>query len=113
MDAPKNKKNKLSKKLPPTSTFDAKRYEHYLDGCDLTDDQKQKFLETLWNIMVCFVNMGFGLEPTQTACGQLIKSLDNPTPKAPNPVKSHHTSLHRNFKDQAVSERSAKEGVPV
>lgn len=79
--------NKDKKEKPPSSgdfiegiapdsdqsmalTIDYALYERYLDDCDLTDKQKREFLDNLWNFIVCFVDLGFGVHPLQQACGQ-------------------------------------------
>jgi len=49
----------------PGLTIDWDLYREYLKDCDLTDDQKREFIETLWNIMVAFVDLGFGIHPVQ------------------------------------------------
>lgn len=46
-------------------TLDHALYERYLDESDLTEDQKQEFLQTLWNIIVSFVDLGFEVHPVQ------------------------------------------------
>ena len=56
---------------PPTLAIDWERYGRYLDDSDLTDDQKREFLQTLWEIVVSFVDMGFDLNPTQSVCGEV------------------------------------------
>ncbi len=53
---------------PPTLTIDCERYDQYLDDSDLTDAEKRQFLETLWSIIVSFVDLGFGVHPVQQAC---------------------------------------------
>lgn len=63
-------------KVKPALTIDYALYEKHLDECDLTDEQKQEFLETLWSVIVGFVDLGFGVHPLQQAapnvCGQEI-----------------------------------------
>ena len=51
----------------PEVLIDYSRYEAYLDSVDLSDDQKQEFLGTLWNIIAAFVDLGFGVHPLQQA----------------------------------------------
>ncbi len=66
-----------------TLTFDADYYQGFLDDADIPNDQKREFLETLWNIMVQFVDMGFGIEATQLAtdCQTLEASPQESTRK--------------------------------
>ncbi len=54
----------------PSLSIDWEVYASYLDENDLTDDQKREFIETLWNIVVAFVDLGFGIHPVQQACEQ-------------------------------------------
>lgn len=56
---------------PPKLTIDWDLYQDFLEDTDLTDDQKREFIETLWSIMVSFVDLGFGIHPLQQACGQM------------------------------------------
>lgn len=60
--------------LWPALTIDYALYEQYLEDSDLTDEQKREFIETLWNIIVAFVDLGFNVHPLQQAlsngCGQ-------------------------------------------
>lgn len=51
----------------PFVTIDYSLYEEYLEGMDLTDQQKHAFLDVLWNIVVNFVDLGFGVHPLQLA----------------------------------------------
>lgn len=46
-------------------TFDAHEYCHFLADCDWTEEQKREFIETLWQIIVGFVDLGFDLHPIQ------------------------------------------------
>ncbi|WP_155851963.1 hypothetical protein [Ahrensia sp. 13_GOM-1096m] len=73
---------------PPSLTIDWELYAAYLEESDLDEDQKHEFIETLWSIVVSFVDLGFGIDPTQQVCGQngiegiflpadVISSLDN------------------------------------
>jgi len=88
-----------SKASPPTMTIDWELYGKHLDESDLSDAEKREFLETLWSIVVSFVDLGFGVHPlqqvTDNACAQqaeiarfiaaesdpVINSTDTTTPK--------------------------------
>lgn len=58
----------------PSLTIDYALYEKHLDACDLTEEQKQEFLDTLWSVIVGFVDLGYGVHPLQQVmtdvCGQ-------------------------------------------
>ena len=56
-----------------TLTFDASHYEHLLEDEDIDDAAKHEFLAMMWNIMVCFVDLGFEVklkEDGEQNCGQ-------------------------------------------
>lgn len=54
----------------PMLTIDWRKYEKLLKESDLSDEEKQEFLRTLWNVIVAFVDLGFGVHPVQQACEQ-------------------------------------------
>lgn len=54
----------------PTLTVDWETYGKMLEDSDLTEDQKREFIETLWSIVVNFVDLGFGIHPLQQASEQ-------------------------------------------
>jgi hypothetical protein len=49
----------------PSIEVDYERYAKMLDASDLNEDQKREFLETLWQVIVQFVDLGFGVHPLQ------------------------------------------------
>lgn len=57
-----------------TLPFDAQTYWHYLDGLDISDEQRAALLETLWNIMSTFVDIAFGLDPVQQVIPALVQA---------------------------------------
>ena len=76
-------------------TLDIDTYQALLDDPELSDDQKREFLETIWSIVVQFVDMGFGVEATQLALNA------NEAPRDPNPVETSPV-LGRLFDDAGV-----------
>jgi len=44
---------------------DLKDYLHYMDSFDLEDEEKEVFLQTLWNIIESFVDRAFNADATQ------------------------------------------------
>ncbi len=61
---------------PPSAalTFDPKTYLEFVDDCELTGAQKIEFLQTLWSIMVAFVDLGFGISPLQHIINKVLES---------------------------------------
>lgn len=64
----RDKPTDLAPAGPPSITVDWDRYGQYLEESDLSDAEKRAFLETLWSIVVSFVDLGFGVHPVQQAC---------------------------------------------
>ena len=54
----------------PTLTIDVAKYQEYLDGSELTPEQKEEFLKAAWSIVLSFVELGYGVHPLQEACGK-------------------------------------------
>ncbi len=50
-----------------TLTLDIDYYQSFLYDADIPNDKKQELIETLWNIVVQFVDLGFGIHPVQQA----------------------------------------------
>src|SRR6056297_2391957 len=42
---------------------DVDKYQALLDSADMTDAQKEEYLQALWSIILAFVEMGFGVHP--------------------------------------------------
>ena len=51
----------------PVILVDYEKYAHFLDDADLSDEEKQEFVQTIWSIIVEFVSLGFGVHPLQQA----------------------------------------------
>ncbi|MCF6272995.1 MAG: hypothetical protein L3J37_07365 [Rhodobacteraceae bacterium] len=73
----KNKTDGAGKISPPTLTIDWELYGKHLDESDLSNAEKRAFLETIWSIVVSFVDLGFGVHPlqqvTDNACEQQVE----------------------------------------
>ncbi len=54
----------------PSLTIDWEMYAQYLEDSDLSDQEKKEFIETLWNLVVAFVDLGCGVHPLQQVCEQ-------------------------------------------
>ncbi len=51
----------------PALTLNVDDYRQYVEDMGLSPEQEQELLETLWTIIVSFVDLGFGVEPVQQA----------------------------------------------
>ncbi|WP_370335306.1 hypothetical protein [Parvularcula marina] len=79
-------------------TFDFERYAEHLADLDLTDDQAREMLAIMWDIMVQFVDLGFGVHPVQQSCGQ----ADETSPPRPE-ANSGMVSCERETSKQSSS----------
>lgn len=52
----------------PVVSVDVEKYKAFLDGSDMTESQKEEFLQALWSIVVTYVELGFGVHPLQQVC---------------------------------------------
>lgn len=50
-----------------TLFLDIEKYQDMLDDNDMSETQKHEFLKTMWNLIVTFVDMGYGVHPAQQA----------------------------------------------
>ncbi len=57
---------------------DVEKYQHLLDESGMNNSQKREVLETLWSMIVAFVDLGFGVHPVQESCGKELKSDTGP-----------------------------------
>ena len=85
-------------------TVDYKKYAHFLEDTDLSEIQKREFLQALWQIIVGFVDLGFGVHPAQQVqktCGQLGKNAPKAALEAENEVKCKSKYLTIDFEHAA------------
>ena len=72
---------------PELNTPKPSDYLSELDGEDLTDEQKMELLETLFNIMKAFVDIGYDMEPVN----KLIEDFEKCASESPNLINSQDT----------------------
>lgn len=55
-------------------TLDTAKYQSYLDDTQIPDDQKTQLIETLWVIVVAFIDLGYEINAGNThkedCCGK-------------------------------------------
>lgn len=103
-------------KTRPVITVDYEKYAHFLENDpDLTDEQKREYLQTIWNIIVEFVSLGWGVHPLQQAknpCGQPQENPRNSALTAPNELYLDQQFITDNILKAADSvKESGPEGV--
>lgn len=54
----------------PSLSIDWEVYAAMLEESDMPLDQQKELIETLWSIVVMFVDLGFDLHPTAQICGE-------------------------------------------
>lgn len=58
------------KALRHSLQLDVEYYKVLLDDADLDEAEKEQIVTALWQIVVAFVELGFGVHPTQQVCGK-------------------------------------------
>ena len=81
---------------------DLDAYKAYLDDPALSDVQKDQIVDALWKIIVCFVDLGFGMSPLQQACGKLEETGDEGGIWGQRILDFEHGELSENFNKQAA-----------
>jgi len=59
----------------PSLQVDWEVYAQMLEASDWSDARKREFIETIWSLVMTFVDLGYGIHPVQQACGE-SNSLD-------------------------------------
>ena len=84
--------------------FAAEDYRHHLSELDLSEDQKDELLKTLWHIMSTFVDIGWGVDTVQ----MFLPELFDQSSQSPLAQDSHDALDSRDASDQ--TEASAETG---
>jgi hypothetical protein len=56
--------------VPPVLRFDWRDWLPYFEDENIPEDQKRVLIETIWSIVVGFVDLGWSIVPTAVADGQ-------------------------------------------
>ncbi len=54
---------------------DIEKYQAWLDDPDLSEADKEQIIQLLWQIIMCFVDLGFEVAPLQDACGKMAECV--------------------------------------
>lgn len=85
--------------------FDARAFIQHLSECDWSDEEKCAYVQMIWEILVQFIDLGFGAHPLQQVCGQVGGSLD-----LSGASRAH--ALEWKDQDQATNSRSVRSARP-
>jgi len=64
----------------PSLSIDWELYASMLQESDMPLEQQRELIQTLWAIVVAFVDMGFDLDPVQQICGESDDPLSDVPP---------------------------------
>ena len=64
----------------PSLTIDWELYAAMLEDGDLPLEKQKELIETLWSIVVMFVDLGFDLNPVTQICGEPDDALSDDPP---------------------------------
>ena len=74
---------------------DVDLYQEMLDDPTLTDAHKEQIIVALWEIIIAFVDLGFGVHPVQQACGKNKKLAADSPQESANDVEKQHTKIEK------------------
>ena len=97
-----------SNSAPPILKIDYALYQHYLDDSDLNENEKQEFLDTIWSIIVSFVDLGFGVHPVQQVLGEEILSNELLSPDRNPMVKGKNKSDNKTDRHNCLSQEGSQ-----
>lgn len=93
---------------PPQSTkagtlaLDPERYRHHLEAFEMTPEQENELLRTLWELTIAFVDLGWGVDSIHNIFAQMVdKSLNS----AENHVESKGKSKKKGIESAAKMAR--------
>jgi hypothetical protein len=81
----------------PGLSIDWALYRRTLEDTELSDEDKEAFIEALWNIMVAFVDLGFRLNPLPEICGEIDPLAALAEKSVLDMVNSQHTTKSFNM----------------
>ncbi|WP_298976573.1 hypothetical protein [uncultured Roseobacter sp.] len=82
MSQPFYNHDQLDHDLPPrpSLSIDWEVYAAMLEESDMPLDQQKELVETLWSMVVAFVDLGFDLNPVTQICGEDDDDLSDDPP---------------------------------
>lgn len=84
----------------PSLSIDWELYAAMLEDSDIPLDQQRELIETLWSIVVMFVDLGFDLNPVSQICGESDDALSDDPPDLVSLLKQEQLHAHRHEEDR-------------
>ena len=84
----------------PSLSIDWEVYAAMLDDYDATPEEQRELIETLWSIVVTFVDLGFEVNASLESCAQADNALSDDPPDL-------LSLLEQEWVNQAVREEDA------
>lgn len=84
----------------PSLSIDWEVYAAMLDDCDATPEEQRALIETLWSIVVAFVDLGFEVNMVPESCAQAEDALSDDPPDL-------LSLLEKEWAHQAIREEDA------
>lgn len=98
----------------PTLTIDVEFYLKFLKESDAPESEKRQLIETIWSIVVSFVDLGFDIHPLQQAlpdeCAQLPDMNEILASDLGDVVSSKHQLSKNQFIEAASSTCQERSG---
>lgn len=82
--------------------IDIDKYQAYLDDPNLSDEERKELAILIWQIMMAFVDLGFGVHPVQQACGKTSETPDKTGNRDSSMLSSTPTTLSDKFNSIAA-----------
>jgi hypothetical protein len=83
--------------------FDPEKYRKYFPETDWSEKVQDEWLETLWNMMSAFVDLGFGTDSVQS----VLNTERSSSPKNLQPV-AQRTSNPHNLRKSLITTRKRR-----
>jgi hypothetical protein len=96
----------------PPLAFDPALFEDDLTDCGMNEEERLLFLRTLWDVMVCFADYGFGMTPTQQICGKLIQTAFESAADSLEWIESDTVPLKKTFDNAVIDSKQTEGGAP-
>jgi len=84
----------------PSLSIDWELYAAMLEDSDMPLEQQKELVETLWSIVVMFVDLGFDLNPVCQICGEPEDALSDDPPDLLSLLERDWTRAHGQKEDR-------------